>query len=98
MANVYWNNWYAGWGFFLWWGMLILIFSSAGNWGYTYQAHRRFRDRTEKDALDVLSERYARGDITREEFHRVKSELQEARTSVTRATSRSTRNEFSATT
>jgi putative membrane protein len=75
------NDWYGGWGWFLWLGMILLIFSSAGNWGYTYQAHRRYRDFPSggKDALDLLSDRYARGEINRDEFHRVKNEIIDVR-------------------
>lgn len=79
--NYYWNDWYNGWGWFLWFGMFLLIFSSFGNWGYTYTAHRRYRDlnSASKDALDLLAERYSRGEINREEFQRVKTEIQEMR-------------------
>ncbi len=72
---MYWNSWYAGWGWFLWFGVVILCFSSLGNWNYTYRAHRRFLNGSFKDALDILDERFARGDINESEYLKVKAHL-----------------------
>ncbi len=63
-----------GWIWFLWIGVVILMFSSAGNWGYTYRVHRRFGGST-KDAFDILDERYARGEIAADEYGRMKSDI-----------------------
>jgi len=68
------NDWYFGWGWLLWFGFIFLMFSSLGNWGYTYRAHRKF-DGTRREAIDILNERYARGDITREQFTQLKSDI-----------------------
>lgn len=73
------------WGWFLWIGIIFLVFSSFGNWGYTYRAHRLYRDLTpSRNALDILNERYARGEINREEFHSIKNEILEAQTDTTK--------------
>ena len=73
MSHPYWNDWYFGWGWFLWFGILFLMFSSLGNWGYSYRAHRRVGELAGKDAIDILNERYARGEISREELGRHES-------------------------
>lgn len=75
MEHAYWNNSYFGWGWFLWLGFVILMFSNIGNWGYTYRAHRRFGSDPRGDAFDILNARYAKGDITRDEYARMKSEI-----------------------
>lgn len=76
MENIHANNWFAGGVWLLWFGIWFLFISSLGNWGYTYKVHRRFCDGTNKTALDILNERYARGEIEREEFHKMKSEIE----------------------
>ncbi len=75
MAHGYWNDWYFSWGWFLWFGFIFLMFSNLGNWGYTYSAHRKYGLLPDKGARDILNERYARGELTREEFGRLKSEI-----------------------
>jgi putative membrane protein len=74
MTHYYWNDWYWSWGWFLWFGIIFLMFSSIGNWGYTYGAHRKYSALSPK-AMDLLNERYARGDLSREEYARLKLEI-----------------------
>ncbi len=75
MQHYFWNDWYFGWGWLLWFGIIFLLFSSAGNWRYTYAAHRRYGLPMEKEALDILNERYARGEINRDEYGLMKTDI-----------------------
>jgi putative membrane protein len=75
MGHAYWNDWYSGWGWFLWLGLIFLLFSGIGNWGYTYRAHRRFGSVLGGGAFEILDARYAKGEITRDEYARMKSDI-----------------------
>ncbi|MBB1300595.1 MULTISPECIES: SHOCT domain-containing protein [Pseudoalteromonas] len=75
MDHGYWNDWYIGWGWFLWIGIWFLLISSFSHWGYSYRTHRRYVANTDKTALDILNERYARGDIEQQEFVKMKEEI-----------------------
>jgi putative membrane protein len=80
MSSVYWNNLFSGGDWIYWCGLFFLIFLIAGNWGYTYRLHRRFNGLSpEKSALDLLKERYALGEVTRDDFLQTKSEIVEAK-------------------
>jgi putative membrane protein len=57
MPHTFWNDWHFGRGWFLWFGFLFLLFSSIGNWGYNYRAHRRFVEPPRKEAFDILDAR-----------------------------------------
>jgi len=66
---------YFDWNWILWMGFLVLVFSSFGNWGYTYRAHRRFDVPPSKDAQAILNERYAAGEVTRAQYLEFKSDI-----------------------
>jgi putative membrane protein len=75
MTHVDPNSFYVGWGWILWMGFIFLLFSSFGNWGYAYRAHRKFDRSPQKDAIAILNERYARGELTRVQYLELKSDI-----------------------
>jgi putative membrane protein len=64
-----------GWGWILWLGFILLLFSGFGNWGYSYRAHRKFDGTAQKDASAILNERYARGELPRAQYLEQKSHI-----------------------
>lgn len=78
MSHPYWNDWYFGWGWLLWFGIFFLMFSSIGNSGYTCRAHRKYGQLPGKEAFDILNERYARGEITQEQLTLMRAEVSKA--------------------
>jgi len=72
--HTYWNDWYFGWGWILWFGFIVLVFSGVGNLGYSYSAHQKF-GQPRSGARDILDERLARGDISRDQYAQLKSEI-----------------------
>lgn len=74
-----WGNNAAGWGFsflgpifmILWWGLIIVVIVALVRWS-TNQSKGGSSDKT---ALDIIKERYARGEIDKQEFEEKKKEL-----------------------
>lgn len=77
MHPYFWNNLYFGWGWLLWLGIVFPFFLSMVNWRYVHAIYRKNQlgARVKKDALHILNERYAGGEITHEEFNRVRSDI-----------------------
>ena len=69
------NAWLFGWEWIIWVGFIFLIISSFGNWGYAHRAHRRVDGLPGMAALAILNERYARGDLTREQYLLQKADI-----------------------
>lgn len=75
MQYLDWNSSAFAWEWLLWFGIIVLMLSSVGNWGYAYRAHRKFDDTPRKDAASILDERYAGGELTREQYHAMKADI-----------------------
>ncbi len=75
MTHMFTNDFVFNWGWILWLGFILLLFSSVGNWGYVYRVHRRFDGSSQKDASTILNERYARGDLTRVQYLEQKADI-----------------------
>jgi len=61
--------WMVVWMVLFWGGLIALIV-----WGIT-KLTRRSDSATKREPLDVAKERYARGEISREEFEQIKKDL-----------------------
>ncbi len=66
---------YFSFGWILWFVFIMFIFSSLGNWGYSYRAHRKYDGTSGKDAAAILNERYASGAIDRAQYLQLKSDI-----------------------
>ena len=79
MEPTFWTALNTTWIWLFWIGMILLVFSNAGSWGYTYQAHRKFRDfPPHKNAIEILSERYAKGDINMDQYNQMRGQISSA--------------------
>lgn len=75
---------WSGWGWAWWmpmglmmllfWGLVIVTLILLVRWLWT-QSQQRGGSPTPETPLDVLKKRYARGEITKEEFDRIKEDI-----------------------
>lgn len=75
MHNLTDGGYYFGWFWIVWVGFIILMFSSMGNWGYSYRAHRKFDGSVRRSAGEILNERYASGEIDRAQYQQLKADI-----------------------
>ena len=77
------NNYYGGmWGFgplsiifmILWWVFIIAVIIGVIRWLVRGGHHRKWQN--EKSPMEILKERYAKGEITKDEYQEVRKELE----------------------
>lgn len=74
-----WHSWWWGFGMLhmlLYWGVLILVVALLVKWLFARTGGEPHPRHHGKSALDILKERYARGEIGKEEFEQKKRDLE----------------------
>ena len=61
---------------FIWLVLLIGVFAYLAGWRPDFNSGRRPDDRPAKDPLEILKERYARGEITKEQYQDMRRDLE----------------------
>lgn len=69
MHTMFWNG-MGGW-MFLWWILIIVVIVGA----VSFFVRQQGSSNLEKSALDILKERYARGEISKQEFEEKKRDI-----------------------
>jgi putative membrane protein len=64
-----------GWMMVFWWALIIVAIIALVRWGITLSPQSTSNRQNNRDALDILKERYARGEIDKEEFEEKKKDL-----------------------
>jgi putative membrane protein len=76
-------GYYYGWpffffpfGFFIFIGLLFFVFRWAfWGWGWRRGYYRGYWTQGASSALEILNQRYARGEITREQYEQIKADI-----------------------
>ncbi|MCL5031736.1 MAG: SHOCT domain-containing protein [Thermotogae bacterium] len=81
-GGPYWFGWGFGWiqaiigilifAFFLW---IILHVIRSFRWDHVYRHYRRWWY-DDEDAFEILRKRYAKGEISKEEYEKIKADLE----------------------
>ena len=72
-----WGGFGVGWLFMLlWWGLILAVVVGLIRWLFTGHGASAGPSQTPKQHLDILKERYARGEIDRDTYNRMRQELE----------------------
>ena len=72
-----WGGFGLGWVFMvLWWVVILALVVGLIRWLFTGHANSSESRPVDKKHMDILKERYARGDIDRETYERMRRELE----------------------
>ena len=72
-----WGGFGLGWVFMvLWWVVILALVVGLIRWLFTGHANGSGSRPADKRHMDILKERYARGDIDRETYERMRRELE----------------------
>ncbi len=71
------SGWFGGISMFIFWGLIIFVIILAARWLTRSTGDRRDSPVPESARpLEILKERYARGEITREEYQNMRKDLE----------------------
>ncbi|MCG6894211.1 MAG: SHOCT domain-containing protein [Desulfobacteraceae bacterium] len=70
-----WSAWGMGGTMIIFWGLILFGLVLMINWLLTANRNERNADNGSGDALEILKNRYARGEIDREQYRQMREEL-----------------------
>lgn len=78
MMGFYHNIWLGGWSWFgvlIWFIFLVIVIAALVKWIFCCSVDNKNHNSDKPTPLDLLKERYARGEITEKEFKEKKKDL-----------------------